>query len=148
MHAWFFRLVLFLKLNIDILVWRNKGRRRRIFNETLFLYIVMHSLWPAIRASSYEASRNPIRVLEGTKHLHLLRGRIPFGEKISDRESNSWMYFFRLCPRLSNWKCRCSNGNAVLKMHAAEKFNSLEKKKEKRRKEGVLGDVSQAENVF
>lgn len=33
-------------------------------------------------------------------------------------------------------------------MHAAEKFNSLEKKKEKRRKEGVLGDVSQAENVF
>lgn len=99
----------------------------------------MHSLWPAIRASSYEASRNPIRVLEGTKHLHLLRGRIPFGEKISDRESNSWMYFFRLCPRLSNWKCRCSNGNAVLKMHAAEKFNSLEKKEGKEKERRGVG---------
>lgn len=74
-------------------------------------------------------------------------------EDISDRESNSWMYFFlfffflhRLFSTFfcfyqppipppphthfpfSNWKCRCPNGNAVLKMHAVEKFNSLEKK--------------------
>ncbi|GBL77476.1 hypothetical protein AVEN_41861-1 [Araneus ventricosus] len=114
--------------------------------------------WPRLR----QASWNPIRVFEAPATRKKGKGKNPFlldSKPIENPipeyifSSLSLSFFLSVCPNpsfllrgnswclpipqpvtsdASNWKCRCSNGNAVSEMHAAEKFNSLEKKGEGR----------------